>query len=240
MATEKAETDRVPVTLALSTISYLEKLVRQGTHGTSVPGVAKTLIEEGIRLAIKDGLLSIRDNGRLPDGNLTRNAAVPIRIWNRSMFANIPTWTTERVELLKQHFESGLSCREIAAHIGVSRNAVIGKLTRLGLTRGPTNIEQHLQGHPGTQPGNPFPARSTGCCKWSTRTGNRPRDAPIASERPCSLLELSHERCRWPISTPGAEDFCFCGNTPLKGMPYCSGHTRLAYKPGSRQRVMRG
>src|SRR3954454_12773002 len=59
MATEKAETDRVPVTLALSTISYLEKLVRQGTHGTSVPGVAKTLIEEGIRLAIKDGLLAL-------------------------------------------------------------------------------------------------------------------------------------------------------------------------------------
>jgi hypothetical protein len=64
MATEKAETDRVPITLALSTIGYLEKLVRQGTHGTSVPGVARTLIEEGIRLAIKDGLLSIRDNGR--------------------------------------------------------------------------------------------------------------------------------------------------------------------------------
>ena len=64
MATEKAETDRVPVTLARSTISYLEKLVRQGTHGTSVPGVAKTLIEEGIRLAIKDGLLSIRDNSK--------------------------------------------------------------------------------------------------------------------------------------------------------------------------------
>lgn len=64
MATEKAETDRIPVTLALSTIAYLEKLVRQGTHGTSVPGVARTLIEEGIRSAIKDGLLSIRDNGK--------------------------------------------------------------------------------------------------------------------------------------------------------------------------------
>ncbi len=64
MATEKAETDRVPVTLALSTINYLERLVRQGTHGTSVPGVARTLIEEGIRLAIKDGLLAIRDNGK--------------------------------------------------------------------------------------------------------------------------------------------------------------------------------
>ena len=67
MATEKAETDRVPITLALSTIAYLEKLVRQGTHGTSVPGVARTLIEEGIRLAIKDGLLAIRDTGKTPE-----------------------------------------------------------------------------------------------------------------------------------------------------------------------------
>ena len=68
MATEKAETDRIPITLALSTIAYLERLVRQGTHGTSVPGVARTLIEEGIRNAIKDGLLSVRDPMR-PNGN---------------------------------------------------------------------------------------------------------------------------------------------------------------------------
>jgi GcrA cell cycle regulator len=53
------------------------------------------------------------------------------------------------------------------------------------------------------------------------------------------LLELSEERCRWPISTPGAADFCFCGNTPLGGLPYCPGHSRLAYRPGSRQRVAR-
>ncbi len=48
-----------------------------------------------------------------------------------------PTWTDERIELLKQHFEAGLSCREIAADIGVSRNAVIGKLSRLNLDARP-------------------------------------------------------------------------------------------------------
>jgi GcrA cell cycle regulator len=63
--------------------------------------------------------------------------------------------------------------------------------------------------------------------------------APIHSDHCCSLLELSEERCRWPISTPGAADFCFCGNTPLDGLPYCPGHTRIAYRPGSRQRVAR-
>jgi GcrA cell cycle regulator len=61
----------------------------------------------------------------------------------------------------------------------------------------------------------------------------------VVSEHRCSLFELSEQRCRWPISTPGAEDFCFCGNTPLEGAPYCAGHTRLAYRSGSRQRVAR-
>src|SRR5438270_8999460 len=51
------------------------------------------------------------------------------------MLANQPTWTAERVELLKSRFEAGLSCRDIANDIGVSRNAVIGKLSRLNLTR---------------------------------------------------------------------------------------------------------
>ena len=56
-----------------------------------------------------------------------------------------PTWTDERIELLKQHFEAGLSCREIAADIGVSRNAEIGKLSRLNLTRGRTADDRKPQ-----------------------------------------------------------------------------------------------
>jgi GcrA cell cycle regulator len=154
------------------------------------------------------------------------------------MFPIGPTWTTERVELLKSHFEAGLSCREIAASIGVSRNAVIGKLSRLGLTRG-----EFI--------GEPRPARKERAGKSIPRlqfqmlrtvyeNGEPVLAAPVVSEHRCSLFELSEQRCRWPISTPGAEDFCFCGNTPLEGAPYCSGHTRLAYRSGSRARVVRG
>jgi GcrA cell cycle regulator len=157
------------------------------------------------------------------------------------MLTNLPTWTTDRVELLKSHFEAGLTCREIAASIGVSRNAVIGKLARLHLTRGPARAEP----------------RSTKAVARDRSRKSIPRlqyqilqavyenappttqEDPIVSESRCSLLELSNQRCRWPISTPGAEDFCFCGNTPLEGAPYCSGHHRLAYRPGSRQRVVR-
>ena len=53
-----ADTERRPVTLAVATWRFLDQLSKQGTHGTSVPAVAKTLIEEGIRQAIKEGFLT--------------------------------------------------------------------------------------------------------------------------------------------------------------------------------------
>ena len=156
------------------------------------------------------------------------------------MFANRPTWTTERVELLKSHFEAGLSCREIAAAIGVSRNAVIGKLARLDLTRGPARAEPRPDKTARERSAKSIPRLQYQMLQAVYENDSRRSREPIASEHRCSLFELSEERCRWPISTPGAEDFCFCGNTPLDGMPYCAGHTRLAYRPGSRQRVARG
>ena len=150
------------------------------------------------------------------------------------MFATAPTWTTERLELLKTHFAAGLSCRQIAAEIGVSRNAVIGKLSRLGLSREKTGDA--------LRPKKPRERRA--------RTGSVPRqqfellrqvydeaafnDTPVVSERRCTLFELSKERCRWPVNTD-TEAFAFCGNPPLAGMPYCQGHTRLAYRSLARR-----
>jgi GcrA cell cycle regulator len=154
------------------------------------------------------------------------------------MFAIGPTWTTERVELLKSHFEAGRTCREIAVSIGVSRNAVIGKLSRLGLTRGEFNAEARPAKKERTS--KSVPRLQYQMLRTVYEDGEPVPSAPVVSEQRCSLLELSKQRCRWPISTPGAEDFCFCGNTPLEGAPYCAGHTRLAYRSGSRQRVARG
>jgi len=156
------------------------------------------------------------------------------------MFANRPTWTTERVELLKGHFDAGLSCREIAAAIGVTRNAVIGKLARLELTRGPARAKPRTDKTARERSRKSIPRLQYRMLQDVFENEQPSVEEPISSERRCSLFELGNERCRWPIGTPGAEDFCFCGNTPIEGMPYCSGHTRLAYRPGSRQRVARG
>src|SRR5262245_3243656 len=59
-ASPMADTDRRPITLAVATWDYLDQLSKLGTHGTSVPDVAKTLIEDGIRQAIRDGFLKQR------------------------------------------------------------------------------------------------------------------------------------------------------------------------------------
>jgi len=53
-----------------------------------------------------------------------------------------------------------------------------------------------------------------------------PRPDPV-EPRTVSLLELTDDTCRWPIGDVGAPGFCFCGNRPLKGLPYCAGHFRL-------------
>jgi len=159
------------------------------------------------------------------------------------MPANEPTWTDERVELLKSRFAAGLSCREIACDIGVSRNAVIGKLSRLNLTReksGEARRTARKDDAKGKRPRSVPRVQFQMLRRLYTETQPVADDEPIHSEHCCTLLELSEERCRWPISTPGEEDFCFCGNSPLKGLPYCAGHTRLAYRPGSRPRVARG
>ena len=146
------------------------------------------------------------------------------------------TWTTERIALLKKHFEAGLSCRQIAAEIGVSRNAVIGKISRLNLTRdkegaSPIRPRKEAASHP--RPRGAQRLRQI-LLKSLPAVEPAPPDEPIHNGHTCSLFELSKDTCRWPISTPGQADFCFCGNPPLDGMPYCAGHSRMAYRVGAR------
>jgi GcrA cell cycle regulator len=157
------------------------------------------------------------------------------------MRANEPTWTDERIELLKRCFEAGLTCREIAADIGVSRNAVIGKLSRLNLTREKTDDGRR-------------PPRKNGAKGPRVKAAPRLQhqmlralypesqhisEEPIHDGQQCSLFELSEERCRWPINMPGDENFCFCGHRPVEGLPYCVGHSRLAYRLTPYPRVAR-
>jgi GcrA cell cycle regulator len=55
----------------------------------------------------------------------------------------------------------------------------------------------------------------------------------------CSLFELQQWHCRWPIGDPTVGDFGFCGNKAVDGLPYCPAHARIAYRPGTREPVVR-
>jgi len=152
------------------------------------------------------------------------------------------TWTTERIQQLKHHFEAGLTCREIAVELGVSRNAVIGKISRLALVRdngGDTRRVLHANGGGGSRQlspaGRPVPKLRRRILR-AIHSESQPavvQEVANGTEHSCTLFELSKERCRWPISTPGAEDFCFCGSKPVEGLPYCAGHSRMAYRVAS-------
>jgi GcrA cell cycle regulator len=147
------------------------------------------------------------------------------------------TWTAERVEQLKTCIRAGLSCSRIAAEIGVSRNAVIGKMNRLGLSRpkkAPAREPEATTGRAGN--GGSNVTRIFSQHRIVMRLPAEPQGQVISLHdgRGCSLLELGPRNCRWPISEPGARDFCFCGGTQVEGLPYCAGHARIAYKSGAR------
>ena len=68
-------------------------------------------------------------------------------------------WTEERIALLRQLWEAGLSASEIAKRLGeVSRNAVIGKAHRIGLAARPSPIR--------VRPEAPAPAATGRTCAW--------------------------------------------------------------------------
>lgn len=152
------------------------------------------------------------------------------------MSASPPSWTPDRVEELTKLFEAGLTCSQIAREIDVTRNAVIGKLSRLGLSRprGDVMIRR--------RPAGPRPATRQSQVRIlrSLHAAMAAPAAPVVieeiSDRPrCSLFDLGAQNCRWPIGRPGADDFGFCGSAPVEGLPYCAGHARMAYRSAAQR-----
>lgn len=138
------------------------------------------------------------------------------------------TWTTERVDQLRRFVEAGFSCGQIAGEIGISRNAVIGKIHRLRLWRGaPPTVRIK------TRPRQPAVLTQRRILEAAFAQTAGAVETIESAER-CSLIELAVGKCRWPIGDPGANDFCFCGNQAVGGLSYCTGHARLAYRRAAR------
>lgn len=149
------------------------------------------------------------------------------------------TWTDERVEKLRELHARKLSCAMMAAELGggISRNAVIGKLHRLGLSSASSTI--HVD--------NPFGIRLLPRKKTENRktvrivkaNGNSRTMRLMESAetdlqslrcvevipRNVSLLDLEPGECRYPY---GDGPFTFCGHASAEGYSYCAPHAVLS------------
>jgi len=101
------------------------------------------------------------------------------------------TWNSERIEQLRNFVVAGLTCSQIAAEIGVSRNAVIGKIHRLGLGSG--RPERALARTCPHAAGARLSLRNANCCACCTPTRQAPPTALPLSPHPSTARDVA--RC---------------------------------------------
>lgn len=156
-------------------------------------------------------------------------------------------WTDERIELLKKLWADGLSASQIAGELGgITRNAVIGKVHRLGLS-GRAKVSSGIsRARKARAPGTQSMRISRPALRGNTALAHvfeqELEDAaemdtmiiPLGQRR--SILELNEDTCHWPIGDPSSDDFFFCGGASVSKLPYCKHHSRMAYQPASDRR----
>ena len=151
-------------------------------------------------------------------------------------------WTTERMDDLRRLWSEGVSASGIERAFGCvfSRSAVLGKVHRLGLEKRRQAYSQPRERKPHApvvKVGHGFDfrlARTEKAAKQRKSSGPVPPTpileiAPLPECRPCSLLELTADRCHFPIGDPGQPDFHFCGAQPETG-PYCGFHHEVTHR----------
>ncbi len=117
-------------------------------------------------------------------------------------------WTAEKIKQLKKLWLKGKSTVEIGKELGISKNAVVGKVHRLELAARPSPI------------------------KRETKKSTLPKQRVIKKDlkpQNITLMDLKLNSCRWPIGDPKDDDFHFCGADSVTGKPYCAEHCKLAY-----------
>jgi GcrA cell cycle regulator len=141
--------------------------------------------------------------------------------WREKVMRGI--WTRERIALLKSLWTDGKTATAIAARLGMSKSAVLGKVFRLRL--------------------RPAANATTAAARSNTKIlgrrhksrlpiKHRAKPAAPAMASGKTLFELTNGSCRWPHGQPGTKAFHFCGapGADLEGgRPYCDQHARRAY-----------
>jgi GcrA cell cycle regulator len=162
------------------------------------------------------------------------------------------SWTDERIELLRKLWLDGMSASRIASELanGLTRNAVIGKVYRLGLSgrtkpTGMVDVTPKVRVKPTPRtavvapPAMPM-VHGNMALAFSPAPVERPvpevvediEGVVVAFTEPVTIVDLRESMCRWPIGDPGSAEFRFCGAAKRVGAgPYCAHHAGIAYQP---------
>ena len=129
------------------------------------------------------------------------------------------SWTDERLAQLRKLWDDGLSISQIGDALGVSRNAIAGKVHRMGLPKRPSPISKTVSEV--KKPPKP-------------KAPAEPVNLPLRLE--LRKLQWSRSKCCWPTSSkqnpkgdPKMSGFKFCGDRVVPGKPYCLLHCEEAY-----------
>ena len=167
------------------------------------------------------------------------------------------SWTDERVETLKKLWQEGHSASQIAKQLGgVTRNAVIGKVHRLGLSGRAAPSQPTRPLYKPARPARPVASHNHNAGHGAhTASHNVSHGAPVVRRnepvisRPAistpvvpyvetpgtaTVLTLGAKMCKWPIGDPSSDAFSFCGRRADDGTPYCVEHARVAYQPSQK------
>lgn len=154
-------------------------------------------------------------------------------------------WTQEAVrDLLHMHEELNFSAARIALELGarygghVTRNSVLGKLSRLGKC---TPLPEHLRQRREKARTRVRVRRSESKRRDAPKAPTvapaiRAETIPLAQRR--QLLDLKSHHCRFPYGDVGEEGFFFCGgDVAHDGASYCAAHLALVYGRGEERHV---
>ena len=140
------------------------------------------------------------------------------------------SWTHERIEQLKKLWEAGYTASNIASELGgITRNAVIGKAHRLGLS-GRMKSKSMVSSVSIVRKRNMPVNKNSKIIELTTS---------VEPMNPTSFADIKDGLCRWPLGEPEDLDFKFCGRKCSEGMIYCTEHHSLAYQPLNQTRQKR-
>lgn len=146
------------------------------------------------------------------------------------------TWTDTDIAMMQRLWKEGQSATEIGKRLGVSRNAVLGKLHRLAVQDSPdgkpVKPARVKKQRPPAPPRKPKVKLVPPAPKPVPLAAVQFVDDSIIKPHPLlvKLFDLGNNHCRWPVEGEKA-DTLFCGHDTHEGKVYCAYHCRMAYAP---------